>query len=110
MANWINNADDYVIKASHWQIMLEPPTFRPVHAYQALARRHLNATGEHVMMQSAIPKQRVLIVGAKFGEMYLNAFMQPGGWNWLAFCPREARDRESWLMPLESRCIPRRSR
>jgi thiazolinyl reductase component of yersiniabactin synthetase len=36
------------------------------------------------MMQSAIPKQRVLIVGAKFGEMYLNAFMRPGragtGW------------------------------
>ncbi|MQK21508.1 thiazolinyl imide reductase, partial [Escherichia coli] len=30
------------------------------------------------MMQSAIPKQRVLIVGAKFGEMYLNAFMRPG--------------------------------
>lgn len=29
------------------------------------------------MMPSASPKQRVLIVGAKFGEMYLNAFMQP---------------------------------
>ena len=29
------------------------------------------------MMQSASRKQRVLIVGAKFGEMYLNAFMQP---------------------------------
>lgn len=29
------------------------------------------------MMSSAAPKQRVLIVGAKFGEMYLNAFMQP---------------------------------
>lgn len=29
------------------------------------------------MMSSASPKQRVLIVGAKFGEMYLNAFMQP---------------------------------
>lgn len=25
------------------------------------------------MMPSASPKQRVLIVGAKFGEMYLNA-------------------------------------
>ena len=30
------------------------------------------------MMPSASPKQRVLIVGAKFGEMYLNAFMQIG--------------------------------
>ncbi|WP_265670664.1 Gfo/Idh/MocA family oxidoreductase [Klebsiella grimontii] len=29
------------------------------------------------MMSSAAPKLRVLIVGAKFGEMYLNAFMQP---------------------------------
>ena len=29
------------------------------------------------MMPSASPKQRVLIVGAKFGEMYLNVFMQP---------------------------------
>ncbi len=27
------------------------------------------------MMPSASPKQRVLIVGAKFGEMYLNAFI-----------------------------------
>jgi thiazolinyl imide reductase len=33
-------------------------------------------------------------VGAKFGEMYLNAFMQPRrGWNWLACWPRK-RDRE----------------
>ncbi|WP_268064631.1 Gfo/Idh/MocA family oxidoreductase, partial [Acinetobacter baumannii] len=45
--------------------------------HYALALRNLNATGEHVMMPSASPKQRVLIVGAKFGEMYLNAFMQP---------------------------------
>lgn len=29
------------------------------------------------MTPAASPKQRVLIVGAKFGEMYLNAFMQP---------------------------------
>lgn len=29
------------------------------------------------MMPSTFDKQRVLIVGAKFGEMYLNAFMQP---------------------------------
>lgn len=27
---WIDRADSYAIKASHWQIMLEPPTFRPV--------------------------------------------------------------------------------
>ncbi|VTM90851.1 Oxidoreductase (NAD-binding), involved in siderophore biosynthesis [Raoultella ornithinolytica] len=59
------------------------------------------------MMQSAIPKQRVLIVGAKFGEMYLNAFMRPGKGLELVGCwPREARDRGSWLMPLVFRCIP----
>lgn len=27
---WINNADDAVIEASHWQIMMEAPTFRLV--------------------------------------------------------------------------------
>ena len=37
------------------------------------------------MMPSASPKQRVLIVGAKFGEMYLNALCSPPeGWNWSA--------------------------
>ena len=47
------------------------------------------------MMSSAAPKLRVLIVGAKFGEMYLNALCSPRrGWNWLVFCPRgSARSR-----------------
>lgn len=63
------------------------------------------------MMPSASPKQRVLIVGAKFGEMYLNAFMQPRrGWNWSACWRREALVQESWLMRLAFRCIPRRNR
>ncbi len=43
-----------------------------------------------------LPKTRVLIVGAKFGEMYLNAFMQPRrGWNWSACWRREALVQES---------------
>ena len=58
------------------------------------------------MMPSASPKQRVLIVGAKFGEMYLNAFMQPPEACWR----REAPVQESWLMRLAFRCIPRRNR
>jgi hypothetical protein len=78
------------------------------------------------MMPSASPKQRVLIVGAKFGEMYLNAFMQPPeglelvglltpsremhGENWSACWRREAPVQESWLMRLAFRCIPRRNR
>jgi thiazolinyl reductase component of yersiniabactin synthetase len=63
------------------------------------------------MMQSAIPKQRVLIVGAKFGEMYLNAFMRPGkGLELVGLLAQGSARSRSWLMPLVFRCIPRRSR
>lgn len=63
------------------------------------------------MMPSASPKQRVLIVGAKFGEMYLNAFMQPPeGLELVACWRKEAPVQESWPMRLAFRCIPRRNR
>lgn len=39
--DWINNADDYVIEASHWQIMLEPPH---VQACARHIKRWLGAT------------------------------------------------------------------
>lgn len=63
------------------------------------------------MMPSASPKQRVLIVGAKFGEMYLNAFMQPPeGLELVGLLAQgSARSREL-LMRLAFRCIPRRNR
>lgn len=74
---WINNADDAVIEASHWQIMMEAPTFRLVRntlrAGFAQPQRNRRTRYDAVRL----PKQRVLIVGAKFGEMYLNAFMRP---------------------------------
>ncbi|OBR79604.1 hypothetical protein A7K92_05615 [Klebsiella pneumoniae] len=58
-----------MIEASHWQIMMEAPHVSGLCAtHYALALRNLNATGEHVMMPSASPKQRVLIVGAKFAK------------------------------------------
>ncbi|GHL06594.1 hypothetical protein ECZU22_04930 [Escherichia coli] len=107
---WINNADDAVIEASHWQIMMEAPRSGLCATHYALALRNLNATGEHVMMPSASPKQRVLIVGAKFGEMYLNAFMQPRRLELVGLLAQEAPVQESWLMRLAFRCIPRRNR
>ncbi|SUX74313.1 Oxidoreductase (NAD-binding), involved in siderophore biosynthesis [Citrobacter freundii] len=64
------------------------------------------------MMPSASPKQRVLIVGAKFGEMYLNAFMQPPGGAGTGR-PAGAGKRplkRAWPMRLAFRCIPRRNR
>ena len=55
---WINNADDAVIEASTGKSM-EAPTLRLVRN-TLRAGANLNATGEHVMMPSASPKQRVL--------------------------------------------------
>ena len=54
---WINNADDALIEASHWQIMMEAPHVQA--CAQHITRwlcANLNATGEHVMMPSASPK------------------------------------------------------
>lgn len=63
------------------------------------------------MMPSASPKQRVLIVGAKFGEMYLNAFMQPPeGLELVGLLAQGSAVQENWLMRLAFRCIPRRNR
>ncbi len=59
-----------VIEASHWQIMMEAPHVQAcantLRAGFAQPQRNRRTRYD----ASASPKQRILIVGAKFGEMY----------------------------------------
>lgn len=107
---WINNADDAVIEASHWQIMMEAPTFRLVRntlrAGFAQPQRNRRTRYDAVRL----PKTTRTDCGRQIWRNVPECLYAAPGWNWSACWREEAPVQESWLMRLAFRCIPRRNR